>query len=1389
MNEFDTKKFEESDIKPVLEIIGAKLGSGYSVTYQKLDNKYVILANGEIMTTLTSDMTLNEALTLVNNKLENYSSSIDANNQPPKAAKKPTLKQNYYVNIDVDLYQSFLSQLGNVISEIENAIANSNNATSCLNGELKKYYAENYDISNNLIKVKDSFDELVLKINTVLKTYQNIDSDLMFGLTSLIDEIFSVGNKNGIDTEYSSLETYEEKEKYLNDMIANYENVLSELKDEYQALYGNGIEFENFQAFEDVFKALGIYDALSISDIYDGKFLNIEKVGILLDYCNTNDVFTKIKSYLNDGKSWDESGLSKFDNISSDSEITFLRHYYENITNKTDDINATFSKIYGNSQYNSEDIKSIKNYISENFDFEKLDTLQKDLADCRQRQQDILTIEGTLYNYKQYQKLMPFEEAKNNLGYLEYLGYDYNDYDSPAFVEFSNPKFSEWFNYLDRNEIALYCYLYENDKDKGIQYLNALQDTVNQRIGFDRASKYVSDLNVNGFEAVDILKSGFTGWVDGNRSFFNGLSNLISADGIRSSDDYEFLYKSQLLSSQNSDYDYLTSNLTTAEKAILSFNYQLMNSVGNMTIPMLTSFIPVVGKAASSALMWASSAGNATENAMQSGANGASAYLYGALNGLSEVAFEKILGGIPGISDGIEIGFGIPDGVDVGLKGVAKNFIMDMFREGKEEFVQSWIDAGLRSTILGEDINLVDVAGDSIDSAIMGMLVSGVMKTSMVLPMGIANKLTNKLSNNKFSSYADFKAWVESEFKGYNLDVGGNNGAKIIYDQDENLYYLVDFDGKVKVYNDIAGYYGVKDVALLVRFEDLCAKLLSNKENVSSEDFINFSEKIRRHLNSEKIENMDADLLYRIVSDSNLFDADSQFSRYFIKTVLSEEIGADFADKVLDIYGHARKFAAEEPKMGPLFSYCDHTENHVSSVALLTAAIAIKFSEGNVGSSNYAKLDSSDVKTLVFAGILHDLGMDYNGRNINSVIEKLDNENGKITSSFIEVDGNDKLADQIRTNHTNSSAEIILENRAVLERAGINPDKLAYLVLSHSKSNSGLGIIHSESDASLLVAKIVDDVNTYNAKFPDSPISFNLDSLGIYTGETGPATTKQSVKKEKFIVSADQVKFKDFSKLSSMVYCLRMGDAYTPKSAYVTETPIYWTYNGESYSCERFVKTQRGCLMGYDSTKTVGSSDKTTGTTVLGTETSNIGAFAYFRSEDGHVVPLVEGVVGDGSKANPYRMPKDSLMGEMNGGSTGQFLCGEANTSYSLPYWKTIEAENYYYHNYTVSDFSSYPECTIAKGIVERIEEVNTSKDVSRKFGIEGGMNNWINITLDGVSEAELSQMFIIDKYGDITGVAENNPSASSLYQQLISEKFSYITFSINGKKVIGYQK
>ncbi len=519
----------------------------------------------------------------------------------------------------------------------------------------------------------------------------------------------------------------EEREAYLEDAIENVESVRDEYQLEYDKAYGKGIPITDEEASLSllrVFNSLRLNDFLGWGhllfmynneggidiDSYDQMYQKAEELGML----------DKLNAYMN-GASWEESGLAElFEYFSIPyTEDDFLFRLYES------------TDLYSNHEYGKIDSNEARAHLKKYFEDNNIMTFyektNESLAEARMMQTDLSILEMQIYNLQEAAKLLPYEAVAESPEFAEYIIQDYTSYDK---MDPDNLK------YMDQREVAIYAYLYDQNPKEAEAYLEALTDTMNKRKGMEAAINYITSMSENGGGIEDMFISAGHGTWDGIQNFGEGFIDLICADGVVSAHEYEMMFKVSLLTGEENEYN---KNIDPMYRQALAFNYQTWQSIGNMAIPSLVSFIPVVGKPLGLALMGVSSAGNATESAMQSGATGLQAYLYGICIGLSETVLTKYIGGIPGLSE------------------TGKSFFMNMLGEAGEEFMQTWLDAGLRATILGEPIDLTATTSESLYAALQGALVSGMMQGGTNVAFTIGNEIVY-WSNSEFNSLTEILA-------------------------------------------------------------------------------------------------------------------------------------------------------------------------------------------------------------------------------------------------------------------------------------------------------------------------------------------------------------------------------------------------------------------------------------------------------------------------------------------------------------------------------------------------------------------------------------------------------------------------------------------------------
>ena len=616
----------------------------------------------------------------------------------------------------------------NISKKISDGVDASGNTIYVNNPKYDSWISNINSLDGQVKELISELEEVKLKCDEYIKIISELEASIL-EFTDYLSIASTVLGLNGESADFASM-TLDERLAYIDNLMSNYQEVLKELNAKFQEMYGNGLSFSgsDFKKLDTLFDCFDIYWKAGVSredfsNALSGNgsvFLKIDSLIKIMNYCDDNDVFTKINSYLN-GKSWEESGIASL------YDGDFFGYNEKKFRDRV-------RKNYGVDNPIDYLKKSCGNFL------EIYNNLQTARSDYNAMVESISLVKSKISQMEYAKKLMPFEYEMNNPLFASYLSKDYFSYSLLS---------QEKLQYMSQQEVALYDFLYHNkSKEEAEAYLKVMEDAINQRIGAYKAAEYVSWICQDGFQVSDLMKGGFEGFKDGTRNFVDGLADLFRVDstevGTKSALDYELMYKSMFMLEVSED----TQNISQDMRELINQFYNTGTSVGNMAIPMLAGFVPVVGKPLSSALMGLSIAGNSAVEARQNGATTAQAYLYGVASGVSEATTERLLGGIPGVSN------------------LGKSFLGNMVSEGLEEFTQTYMDAGLRNVILGEDNNLLskELLSEAFESGKQGMITSGVLQGGNTVIGSTLNTTTSLLTNGKISSYSEFVNTVESNF-------------------------------------------------------------------------------------------------------------------------------------------------------------------------------------------------------------------------------------------------------------------------------------------------------------------------------------------------------------------------------------------------------------------------------------------------------------------------------------------------------------------------------------------------------------------------------------------------------------------------------------------------
>ena len=335
---------------------------------------------------------------------------------------------------------------------------------------------------------------------------------------------------------------------------------------------------------------------------------------------------------------------------------------------------------------------------------------------------------------------------------------------------------SYWrFKYFTEQDMLIFSYLWDMQSPKAArEYVDAIEDKLNKVEGYANAEKFLDSIrDENGNIDPDVragVLSGAKGFENGVSTFFDGLGNAFSDEGMMSTTQYEQMYILNELTNSSGNYisklaneiyaeqgeevanDFLKKmynsetneidleyaktmlseqeynnliiKIDTDKKSRLDNVYELGSSFGNMAptlaLAIAVSFvapgagITIAGKTfafntlISSGLMGLSVGGNAKNQALMQGNDLYISTIYGLASGFSETSLSLLLGNIPGLS------------------ATAEFSIIGLLKEGGEEALQEGVDALLRSVLLGETIDYDKLPKDMIKSFCYGVIMSGI---------------------------------------------------------------------------------------------------------------------------------------------------------------------------------------------------------------------------------------------------------------------------------------------------------------------------------------------------------------------------------------------------------------------------------------------------------------------------------------------------------------------------------------------------------------------------------------------------------------------------------------------------------------------------------------
>ncbi len=845
----------------------------------------------------------------------------------------------------------------------------------------------------------------------------------------------------------------------------------------------------------------------------------------------------------------------------------------------------------------------LKDYIKGQDIFSTYDTIKSKTKECIDMQNDLASLGNQVYNIKQYQKLMPYEEVRKDPEYLMYLGKDYGTQTGDM-------------AFLDQTELAIYHYLKDHPQAGGCSgYMSALEDTLNQRKGFYYAAKYVEELN-SGHKTADELReiwgplgdvadvfaaadgmmiSGTEGLASGVFSFGKGFYNLFAADGVRDASDYAMLYKSVLMSSQNE----LNENMPDWARDMYRMNNQVMNAVGGMAIPVALSMVPYAGPYLSKTALFLSSMGNNTENAMQNGYSAGQAYLFGATMATANLISEWAFGSIPGLGSNAP-NLAIMHGMDY-----VKALGISMLQEGATEALQTYMEAGIRYYMLGEPFDISAVTEEAFQSFIIGALTAGAMNNGMAMVVKLKSGtqvVIDPAAIEEFASnYGDSAKIIGIDDDG-NVIIQTAKGATFVTSQEDlnSPEFMRNLDRVIENPNGKFNIDLTKPESISLELQrgrsvevlDGEARIIGVNEDGSYQIETKYGERLDRSLSQMNSQNFDAEIYqmnaqheYELAydyaldvlnenpefvslanewldvpkgtkltgRDSIAIDRFATVLAHFDQKTIDSTVGLLTDPNLLSFYEKARA----DTSLTDLSAYRTHGVGHIMDV-LSSTMDAYYTSQVATG----GQVDSSYVDTLIVTALIHDTGM------MTDLKSTPVSENGKMTFKISEVKG-DK-GGTTRSNHSFNSGvnAIILADTIAQHFPGVDPVEAALVAFAHSKSNSGVEDLGSQINWSQCIQNLQAGIDKHNSIEGNTKILIDgvegrtvlehFQDKGLISREVSTGTG--SAKKGRIQGEIESYTFLDGfdTRLGNEGFIIRVGDANTNNKA------LNYNQNGKS---------------------------------------------------------------------------------------------------------------------------------------------------------------------------------------------------------------------------------
>ncbi|MBO7251524.1 MAG: hypothetical protein J6V25_02735, partial [Oscillospiraceae bacterium] len=363
-------------------------------------------------------------------------------------------------------------------------------------------------------------------------------------------------------------------------------------------------------------------------------------------------------------------------------------------------------------------------------------------AEIKRREQEIADRERELTLAKRVQDGIAYKGLTGNADFAEKSVYtstsfgapnlygDYRlDYKDPTYEYINNTDgvreqasktqkalANKGYDLMSEEEVSIYNYVYATEgKEAAEEYLNNIQDTLSTR----KATQIFEGME--GRTGREILY----GIGAGVNQFGTGVENLLNFN-----DEYipanPYVVAGQMVREDLEDTGFRLPQ-AMGGASLGQMAYDVVSTSANMAPSVAVGAL--LGPGAGTALMGASAAGNAYQEALNDGYSKEQARMYSTLVGVSEATMEKLLGGFTDLGGDITKGVvgKIVDGVENAVARAALELGGSMVSEGFEEGLQEVVTPWIKNLTLmaDEDVNWDEVAYSTLLGALSTLPMEG----------------------------------------------------------------------------------------------------------------------------------------------------------------------------------------------------------------------------------------------------------------------------------------------------------------------------------------------------------------------------------------------------------------------------------------------------------------------------------------------------------------------------------------------------------------------------------------------------------------------------------------------------------------------------------------